>query len=115
MSLSKTLHSKTFHLFPLLPKELQLRIWELANAAIGHRVIELRGKFTRYTRPEGTNITGRELYEWKYAPPCPVPVILHICHTSRSLSLHRWQLLFASTEQVAKVFFRLRERYLVAL
>lgn len=99
MPRNKILLPGTFHSFPLLAKEAQLQIWELAIAATSPRTVEIRD-FTTDGRPN--------IFKWKpiqYISRTAIPALLHTCHASRNLSLKRWQLSFAADDEPAKVFF----------
>lgn len=68
----------TFHLFPLLPLELRIQIWEVApHSTVPNRVLTVR-KVGRVTKPV-------------YLCPNPPPALMHACHESRKYAGYYYQ------------------------
>jgi hypothetical protein len=113
------LSPQTFHPFPRLAAELQLRIWTLFISALLSRVVPLRDGFWTTlqltddlqaiisTGGQIANTTDAETqkWEWQYTSPCSIPAPLHTCSLSRELALKRWRLAFAEEDGEGKIFF----------
>lgn len=79
-------HHETFPLFPLLPAEIRIDIWQLSCHA---RVVE-----ATYNAEEDRCVTTT-------APP----PVLHACHESRQEALRVYKKLFATKTHEATTFF----------
>ncbi|KAL2072644.1 hypothetical protein VTL71DRAFT_11987 [Oculimacula yallundae] len=88
----------TFTLFPQLPFELRLKIWQCI--ATGPRTVTITygSQATRYKGRTISRFDG-----WR--TPEKVPVILHICLESRAEALKSYQLAFGSHFHAAKIYF----------
>jgi hypothetical protein len=75
----------TFHGFPHIPKELQVKIWKLL--ILPPRIIELVPKNITMTLEDESEIT----YE-RCVASVPHPVLLHVCHDSRFLAKKTYKL-----------------------
>ncbi|EGS23838.1 uncharacterized protein CTHT_0005450 [Thermochaetoides thermophila DSM 1495] len=85
ISSSSESQGQTFHLFPLLPPELRLKIWE---CLIQPRIVAAACFDSRFEAQRRVQLTCR--------PRRPaVPVLLHVCRESRELALKHYQLAFA--------------------
>lgn len=73
----------TFHQFPLLPKELRLQVWK--HALPGPRVLDLRVSNRNATT--GQQRISRSECAWVTQTAEPCPVILKVCHESRTVGL----------------------------
>lgn len=90
--------TKNFTLFPLLPLELRLKIWSYMSP--GPRNLSIQYNMSsQYSSSRATPSFGG------WTSPSPVPVILHICHESRSEALKYLQLSFGSYFHPAKLYF----------
>ncbi|KAG4433461.1 hypothetical protein IFR05_011065 [Cadophora sp. M221] len=88
----------TFTLFPELPFELRLKIWNCI--ASGPRTVTITYG-SQATRHKGKTISRFD----GWGTPEPTPVILHICHESRAEALKLYQLAFGSHFHIAKIYF----------
>jgi len=99
MGFTEPLHS--FTLFPELPFELRLKIW--SYIAPGPRVVGINYRNQRVKR-RGQNVTFlHNRAGWN--SPDPVPVILHICHESRTEGLKSLRTTFGSHWFPGEVYF----------
>ncbi|KAF7952670.1 hypothetical protein EAE96_005901 [Botrytis aclada] len=97
---------RTFTLFKLLHKEIQLAVWKLALQDIDPRTVKLDLYWWEYKIPQsgsrdflGTILTARHKYKAK------VPALLHTCHDSRELAQKRYKLSFGKLLQGRPVYF----------
>jgi hypothetical protein len=77
----------TFHPFPHLPKELQLKIWKIMIP--GPRIIELKPQTITMALDDESEVT----YD-RCVSQASHPVLLHICHDSRYLAKKIYQRCF---------------------
>jgi hypothetical protein len=79
--------TRTFYLFPQLPKELQLQIWE---SAISSRICDL----VRYYVPSSDleRAQRRSIKGFKAEPPAPS--ILHACTEARQVAMKYYSIAF---------------------
>ncbi|KAI5867957.1 hypothetical protein GGS23DRAFT_4210 [Durotheca rogersii] len=88
-----------FHLFPYLPAEIRLEIWN--HNLPGPRIVEI--KCTR------SATIFEPQYGGKPTPICtsasPIPINLHTCRESRLEGLKRYRLLFDIGPQAGRFFF----------
>jgi hypothetical protein len=85
---------QTFHLFPLLPTELRLKIWE-------HTILPRVLKITSASDPL---LILSDTRDRRYRTPTPPPTILHVCQESRDISLSTYTLGFASEEFEVSIY-----------
>jgi hypothetical protein len=101
-------------------------IWQLAIAAIRPRLVELRddprsleeeddphtsehqfGNISlQSTSPSPTPppLQAFSNMKMQYTSSCPIPPTLHTCHTSRTISLHRWTLCLAKQRPAREIW-----------
>jgi hypothetical protein len=102
-------------------------IWQLAIAAIGPRLVELRDDPRSLEEEEDDPHTLEHLFgntnlqstspsptppplqafsnmKMQYTSSCPIPPPLHTCHTSRTISLHRWTLCLAKQQPAREIW-----------
>ena len=84
-SSSSSPQGQTFHLFPLFPPELRLKIWE---CLIQPRIVAAACFDSRFEAQRRAQLTSRPRRP-------PVPVLLHVCRESRELALKHYQLAFS--------------------
>ncbi|KAF8851572.1 hypothetical protein BDZ45DRAFT_143283 [Acephala macrosclerotiorum] len=90
-----------FYLFPYLPAEIRMQIWE---AALPSRIINIhavRGRFF-WSRPEDSERRSANWiypFEHVWVDKVPVPSILQVNRESREVGLRHYQLLFDSNSR----------------
>ena len=92
-----------FTLFPNLPKELRIRVWQLA--AREPRVVEIcwvreaqdrfRGIWDEFTPPNPP----------VFYSPTPIPFVLHINRESRGIALENYALSFPQESRPAQIYY----------
>lgn len=89
---------QTFTLFPLLPTELRLKIWNLTIP--GPRTVTIHYK----TRPLKKH-QGNAFPSSRWISPDPNPLPLQICHESRTIALKSYTAAFGSHACPRKIYF----------
>ncbi|OLN81788.1 hypothetical protein CCHL11_08923 [Colletotrichum chlorophyti] len=89
------------HLFPALPIELRLKIWNFNLPP--PRVVPIRCgakslSFSSHAQSPSPSTSGCTSY-------APVPVNLHVCHESRREALGSYRLSFGMTRNPGQIFF----------
>jgi len=89
---------RVFTLFPQLPLELRLKIWQ--TMLPGPRTVNIRYqmKYDSFNGKTISSFTG-------WTSPDPVPVGLHVCQESREESLKHYQKSFGSYFHASKIYF----------
>lgn len=93
--------SGQFHLFPLLPPELRLKIWNM-NLPSG-RLVPLRcgtasPSLHERQRPSRGDVTG-------FTSNAPIPVNLHVCAESRAEAFKSYRRAFGFARRAGRVIF----------
>lgn len=87
----------SFTLFPQLPLEIRMRIWELACFFPRNVDIWVTHLPESYIREPPENYTrGGPPTPFRYLSRSPVPAILHVCNESRTIGLNFYKLEFGS-------------------
>ncbi|THV54079.1 hypothetical protein BGAL_0035g00420 [Botrytis galanthina] len=107
---SRPKNFRTFKMFKLLPKELQLAIWKYALHDIEPRTIKLKLYWWQYKvgRPQAREFLGSILtaqHEYK----ANIPALLHICHDSREIAQKKYKLSFGKLLQGRPVYFDIEQ------
>ncbi|RDA85013.1 hypothetical protein CP532_2047 [Ophiocordyceps camponoti-leonardi (nom. inval.)] len=94
-------NSGHFHLFPLLPPELRLKIWNM-NLPPG-RIVPIRcgaasPSIHEKQGPSRGDVTG-------FTSNAPIPVNLHVCSESRAEAVKRYRCAFGFARGPGKVIF----------
>jgi hypothetical protein len=87
-----------FTLFPQLPLELRLKIWQTMLPGPRTVNIQYKMKYDEFDGKKVSSFTG-------WTSPDPVPVALHVCRESREESLKRYQTSFGSYFHASKIYF----------
>ncbi|TVY17186.1 hypothetical protein LARI1_G003842 [Lachnellula arida] len=95
----ETIHQLTdFTLFPQLPSELRLKIWEEMLPGPRDVEIEYHMDYATFNGKKISKFSGWTSHE-------PVPVALHICQESRQEALVHYQPSFGSYFHPSKIYF----------
>lgn len=86
-----------FELFPRLPTEIRLKIFQIATTDCDDRIVQVKVKnlVTRYSEH------GRGVV---FSSTTPIPGVLHACSESREIALHRYQLAMTSFASGPRIF-----------
>ncbi|KAL5327990.1 hypothetical protein ACEPPN_005696 [Leptodophora sp. 'Broadleaf-Isolate-01'] len=111
----------TFHLFPKLPLELRLLIWEhtwpeprLIEAALCEGETTIQYTDVAILRFVGTLSTvlntnvGRRVVEQRPVESCPPPVSLFVCHESRKHTLKQYRSMEHTNSKAGSFYFNPR-------
>jgi hypothetical protein len=88
----------SFTLFPRLPLELRLKIWQTMLPGPRTVNIQYKMKYDEFDGKKVSSFTGWTSFD-------PVPVALHVCQESREESLKRYQTSFGSYFHASKIYF----------
>jgi len=89
---------QSFTLFPTLPTELRLKIWQCVIPGPRDVTIQYRTKYEEFN--------GKNVYTFVgWTSHDPVPLVLHICHESRAEGLKSYQPSFGSYFHQPKIYF----------
>jgi len=85
-----------FTIFPTLPAELRLKIWEFALP--GPRVVEIKA-------PDCIFLEGDPIASLDFTSACAVPTPLHVNSEAREVALQHYQLSFATGTFPPRIYF----------
>ncbi|KAF7881499.1 hypothetical protein EAF00_011868 [Botryotinia globosa] len=107
---SRPKNFRTFKMFKLLPKELQLAVWKYGLHDVEPRTIKLKLYWWDYKvhRAEFRDFLGSILtaqHEYK----ANIPALLHICHDSREIAQKKYKLSFGKLLQGRPVYFDIEQ------
>lgn len=87
----------TFELFPRLPTEIRLKVWQFATNGCDARIVQVKIKnlVTKYSEH------GRGVV---FSSATPIPGVLHACSESREVALCRYRLSMSSFASGPRIF-----------